>query len=354
MAQTVDIPTQLIIEHGAIDHLHRTDIYGWLEGRKIALISGTGETRKFTERIKEAVLPQAKDVQLLPAQDNALETINAIEREVLEAGSDMIIGVGGGRALDVAKVVGTRSNVTVLLMPTAVSNDAICSPVAVIKMSKRTSIGVHMPSAVIVDLDVLASSPERLVRAGIGDLISNRTALYDWDLAHRADQGKMYTFARLMANNAIEAFMNTIKSASLTETELLRALTESLVMSGIAMSVAGSSRPCSGSEHLISHALDYYCGGKALHGEQVAIGVLIAEYLQGRHHSEDNLRQYYKKLGLPLHYEQLGYTREEMWEAIRRAPTMRNRYTILNEYALTDAQIEQILTDVFPDESRLN
>jgi glycerol-1-phosphate dehydrogenase [NAD(P)+] len=353
MAKKVHIPVQLIIEHGAISNLPQTPVYDWLHTKKVLMVSGSGQTRQVTERVKAVIADHASDIQVLACQNNSLDTINEMERYVLEEPPDMIIGVGGGKALDVSKVVGTRSNVPVILFPTAISSDAICSPVAVIKMlNKSTSIGVKMPQAVIIDLDILSSCPHRLMSAGIGDLLSNKTALFDWYLAHKAGKEEMNTFANLMANNAVESFMNTLNQDELDRSRLLKVASESLIMSGIAMSIAGSSRPCSGSEHLISHALDYHCGAKALHGEQVAIGVLFCQYLQGQQERVEWLAPYYEKLGLPTHYEDLGYTREEMHRAIHMAPTMRNRYTIFNEVSLTDEEIDRILDIVFPVEAK--
>ncbi|GGE09764.1 glycerol dehydrogenase [Marinithermofilum abyssi] len=353
MAKKVHIPIQLIIEHGAIQKLPETQVFNWVEGKKVALVSGRGSTRKVTERIESVIADHVAESKFLCCENNTLDTINELEREVLEDTPDIIIGVGGGKALDVSKVVGTRSNVPVILFPTAISSDAICSPVAVIKMlNKSTSIGVKMPQAVIIDLDILSSCPPRLMSAGIGDLLSNKTALFDWKLAHYAKKEEMNTFAGLMANNAVESFMNTLNHPDVDRSEMIKVASESLIMSGIAMSIAGSSRPCSGSEHLISHALDYHCGGKALHGEQVAIGVLVAQYLQGQRSKVESLLPYYEKLGLPTHYEDLGYTREEMHRAIRMAPTMRDRYTILNEFELTDEFIDHILDEVYPIEAK--
>ncbi|PTM57475.1 iron-containing alcohol dehydrogenase family protein [Desmospora activa] len=352
MTKKVHIPVQLIIEHGAIPNLPQSPVFDWLKGQKVLMVSGSGKTRRVTEQVQEVIVGHAATVQVLTCQSNSLDTINELERHVLEDPPDIIIGAGGGKALDVSKVVGTRSNVPVILFPTAISSDAICSPVAVIKMlNKSTSIGVKMPQAVIIDLDVLSSCPPRLMSAGIGDLLSNKTALFDWHLAHRAGKEEMNTFANLMANNAVESFMNTLNQDEYDES-LLKVASEALIMSGIAMSIAGSSRPCSGSEHLISHALDYHCGAKALHGEQVAIGVLFSQYLQGRVKRIEWLAPYYEKLGLPTHYEDLGYTREEMHRAIQMAPSMRNRYTILNEVELTDEEIDRILDEVYPVEAK--
>ncbi|MFD1396100.1 iron-containing alcohol dehydrogenase family protein [Kroppenstedtia eburnea] len=353
MTIKVRIPVQLIIEHKAIPHLYKTEVYEWIKEKKVALVSGSGKTRAVTHDIVEVISGQASRIQVMSCENNSLDTINELERMVLEDPPDIIFGVGGGKALDVSKVVGTRSNVPVVLFPTAISSDAICSPVAVIKMlNKSTSIGVKMPQGVVIDLDLLASSPPRLMSAGIGDLLSNKSALFDWRLAHAAGKEEMNTFANLMANNAVDSFLNLINRPEVDSSRMIKGAAESLIMSGIAMSIAGSSRPCSGSEHLISHALDYHCGGKALHGEQVALGVLFSEYLQGQREQVEKLGPIYEKLGLPAHYEDLGYTREEMHRAIRKAPSMRNRYTILNEFELTDESIDQILDEVYPEQAK--
>ncbi len=353
MTIKVRIPSQLIIEHKAIPHLYKTEIYEWIKNKQVALISGKGKTRVITEQIIEVISGQASRIQVMSCENNTFETINELERKLLEDTPDLIFGIGGGKALDVSKVVGTRSNVPVVLFPTAISSDAICSPIAVIKMmNTSTSIGVRMPQGVVIDLDLLTSCPTRLVSAGIGDLLSNKSALFDWQLAHKAGKEEMNTFSSLIANNAVDSFLNLLNQPEISRSRLMKGTAESLIMSGIAMSIAGSSRPCSGSEHLISHALDYHCGGKALHGEQVALALLFTEHLQGQYESVERLAPYYEKLGLPAHYEDLGYTREEMHRAIRKAPSMRDRYTILNEFDLTDQFIDQVLDEVYPESAK--
>lgn len=156
MTIKVRIPVQLIIEHKAIPHLYKTEIYEWIKDKKVALISGNGKTRAVTQDIIEVISGQASRIQVMSCENNSLDTINELERIVLEDPPEIILGVGGGKSLDVSKVVGTRSNIPVVLFPTAISSDAICSPVAVVKMlNKSTSIGVKMPQGVVIDLDLL-------------------------------------------------------------------------------------------------------------------------------------------------------------------------------------------------------
>lgn len=349
MAKGVALPTYMLIEWGAINRLRQTDIYAWLEDRKVVLISGTGHTRLISKRLQTEMNGQKTQMKSFACANNSMRTIDELVSRIQKNETEVIMAIGGGKVLDVAKMAGTRTNIPVILIPTAISSDAICSPIAVIRMNEATnvSIGVQMPKAVIIDLEIITASPPRLLVAGIGDLLSNKTAIVDWKLAEQAKQDQVNTLASIMATQAVEAFLHSVNRRTTKREALLQTAAHSLISSGIAMAIAGSSRPCSGSEHLISHALDHYCGGKALHGEQVAIGILLAEYLQGQHTTDDNLRQYFQYLGLPLHYKELGYTEEELSYAIRMAPTIRERYTVLNEYPLTDRQIDHLLKEVF-------
>lgn len=350
MSNKMELPTYLIYEHKAFERLYGSEIVEALADRRVVVISGSGSTRKISEQLIVELKLQPAQLKALYCEDNTLWTIDGLEIESRLENAELIIGVGGGKVLDVSKVVGTRMNVPVMLVPTALSCDAVCSPVASVRVNqtKSISIEVGMPWAVVIDLDIVDCSPRRLFCSGIGDLLSNKTALVDWKLAHQVKKEKMNAVSCLIANNAVDTFLNTVNQNNISRETLLQVTVESLIMSGIAMAIAGSSRPCSGSEHLISHALDNYCGGKALHGEQVAVGMLISEYLQGDHKSENNMRQHFKQLGLPTHYKELGYTKDEMCLAIHKAPTIRNRYTVLNEIELTTKQINYVLDEVFP------
>jgi glycerol-1-phosphate dehydrogenase [NAD(P)+] len=349
LPRKVEIPTYLMNECGAINRLSQSDIYRLLEKRKVAVICGNGHSKKISNELIKKIIFGVYEVKILYCKDNTMESVEMLDKEILKHSPDIIIGIGGGKILDVSKWLGTRFIIPFILFPTTISSDAICSPIAVLRRNSTQSISVkvNMPNAIVIDLDILVSSPRRLILAGIGDLLSNKTALFDWKLAHQAIKEEWNPIASIVAHQAVESFLAKINTHGSSQTGFIEAATNSLIMCGIAMSIAGSSRPCSGSEHLISHALDHYCGAKALHGEQVAIGLLIAEYLQGKHHSEESLKPYFHLLGIPTDYRELGYTREEMHFAFQKAPTLRERYTILNEYKLCDKQIDLILDEVF-------
>src|SRR5204862_6677297 len=120
-------------------------------------------------------------------------------------------------------------------------------------------------------------------------------------------------------------------------------LANGLLLSGLAMAAAGTSRPCSGAEHLVSHSLDLLLGSHAaLHGEQVALGCLVSA---AAHRSPllDTLHGLFARLGLPRHPADLGIEDDLMREAITRAPATRpDRHTILSEIAHDDAAVAAV------------
>lgn len=183
---------------------------------------------------------------------------------------------------------------------TTLTDDGLASPVAVLEGDRRKgSYGVPLPIAVIVDLDFVARSPVRHTRSGIGDALSN-----------------------------------------------LSALAEGLLLSGIAMSVAGSSRPCSGACHEISHAIDSLFPGTGYHGERVAVGALFAGFLRGDR-SLGQVDECFRRYGVPRVPKDLWLQTDQFAEAVAKAPSTRpDRYTIL-EYLDMDAAAVRARVDEF-------
>ena len=194
------------------------------------------------------------------------------------AGSyDAVVGIGGGRTLDVAKYAATRPALPMVAVATNLAHDGICSPVARWSTTGgKGSFGVAMPIAVVVDLDYVRAAPRAMVRAGIGDVLSNLSAIEDWRLAERERgepvDGLAVTFARDGGRGG--AAPHRTRSTTTTSST---ALAEALVLSGMAMAAAGiSAGPCSGACHEILHAIDALYPGTANHGELAGVGALFA------------------------------------------------------------------------------
>jgi glycerol-1-phosphate dehydrogenase [NAD(P)+] len=265
-------------------------------------------------------------------------------RNVIHKSSiDLILAVGGGKVIDTAKYTAYLEDINFISIPTVLSNDGIASPIAVID---GKSLGAIPPFGVIADLKIMQSAPLKHIRAGIGDLISNLSATEDWRIAYNDRKEKLNGYAILLSESASELILNG-EIENLKSITFLDKLVRGLLLSGIAMSIAESSRPCSGGEHEISHAIDILFPGKSLHGEQVAVGSLFTLYLQ-KNRNYEIVKKFLKKCGLCDNYSQLGLSLEEFVDVIYFAPkTREGRYTILEKLNLTKKEIKEKVKEVF-------
>jgi glycerol-1-phosphate dehydrogenase [NAD(P)+] len=221
---------------------------------------------------------------------------------------------------------------------TNLAHDGIASPVASLEHAGRKgSYGVHIPIAVVVDLDYVRTCPPEQLRSGVGDALSNLSALADWDLAARERGEPLDGLAVAFARSGADSLLH--RTDALGSDGFLTALAEALVLSGLAMAVAGSSRPCSGACHEISHAIDALYPEKATHGEQVAVGALFASFLR-----EDGMLEALDSAlarhGVPRLPRDLGLTDEEFAAAVAHAPSTRpERYTILEHLDMDEGEI---------------
>jgi len=297
-------------------------------------------TMPQTGSLAERTAAGFKDARIHEIQDNSYPQVEKIEKVIDELKPDVLIGVGGGRVIDVAKFAGSRRMLPVVNVPTSLSNDGISSPISVIRFRKGTrSVGVNIPTAVLVDLEAVSSAPLRNLRAGVGDLLSNVSATNDWLLAYRKTAEHYDTVAALLARQSALAMLSQ-EQVDFTDPAFLRALAEGLMLSGIAMGIAGTSRPCSGAEHLLSHALDeLYPKKESLHGEQVAMFALFTSILQ-EEPTRQKQAEFLQANDLLASPEDVGIDLAGFMKLVTHAPSTRpGRYTVLDE--TSEADIEQ-------------
>lgn len=268
-------------------------------------------------------------------------TVDRIIGRIRSHRAGLVIGYGGGKVLDVAKLAAGRSRTKFLSFPTILSNDGIASPVAVIKDDESIPVShlTRPPWGVIVDVGVVKRAPIRHLRAGIGDLVSNLSAVFDARLAKRRHAGYVDDYALSLAE-AGPALLIELGRHGIKHPEFLKRLTEGLAQSGLAMGIAGSSQPASGSEHKISHSLDRFLPwARNLHGEQVGIACLFTMALQGNRYLE-RVRRFYRRIGFPQRLAYLGLSPDVFVRVVQGAPRMRpERYTILEELKPKDEEI---------------
>jgi glycerol-1-phosphate dehydrogenase [NAD(P)+] len=264
----------------------------------------------------------------------------------LRAGSyEAVAGIGGGQTIDVTKFAAHMAGIPMVAVTTSLSHDGICSPISTLRHKTGTgSHGVAMPVAVIVDLDRVRSAPGLLAIAGIGDVVADLSAVADWELA-AADLGeKVDGLAVAMARSAAHAVLHQPGYAR--SDEFLTVLAESLILSGMAMAVAGSSRPGSGSEHEIMHAINQLYPGTGSHGELAGVGTLFCTFLRGDAGHTELVSACLARHGLPRTPAELGLSQAEFAQAVAFAPATRpGRYTILERLDLTEAEIAGRIQD---------
>lgn len=301
----------------------------------MAVVVGPGQG----DEIVATVRPALENAEVFAVEGGTVEAGLELTNGLRAGSFDAVVGIGGGRTLDVAKYAAGLAGLPMVSVATNLSHDGIASPVASLEHDGRKgSYGVHGPIAVVVDLDYVRRSPPEQLRAGIGDALSNLSALADWELAGRERGEQVDGLAAAFARAGAESLLT--RADDLLSDTFLRALAEALVLSGLAMAAAGSSRPCSGACHEISHAIDALFPGRAQHGTQVAVGALFASFLRDDPHLQelDAALRRYEVARLPA---DLGLTDEEFAAAVAHGPSTRpDRFTVLEHLDLEGAEVE--------------
>lgn len=333
----------LKISSGSINNVSSA-LAGSVGGGKILYVSDAVVNRMFGDLVKR----QLKDVGHITedlVDNNTIAYAMTIAEHILTNDIKCIVGLGGGKVLDVCKYAAYIAKIQLLSIPTTMANDGIASPIAVLKGrdNKPKSLGAAVPSMLLLDTDLILNSPESLIKAGIGDTISNYTALMDWDFACAKHKDDMNGYAYLMSKTSLDIMMKTQYNSICKD--FINVLANSLVLSGIAMDFAGSSRPVSGSEHLFSHALDYYGTMHNLHGIQVALGTVAVLKIIGADYSR--VVEYLSKFKVDINPRRLGIDESTFVYCIQNATTMRNnRYTHLNEADLRTQKLIKIYNEL--------
>ena len=289
------------------------------------------------KRTVEALEKSDFGVEVVKVKDASMESVEMVQERI--ANASVVLGVGGGKIIDVAKLASTNAHNYFISVPTTASHDGIASPMASIKNDiGSVSKSANSPMAVVADTGIINDSPFRLIASGCADIVSNYTAIKDWKLAYRLRNEPYSESAAALS----EMTAKLIIKSSITEglEESARIVVKSLFSSGMALSIAGSSRPASGSEHLFSHALDRVAKKHALHGEQCGVGTIMMMHLHGG--DWRSIQNILKTIGAPTTAAELGVDDDEIIEALTIAHTIRpERYTILGDNGLTrDAAIK--------------
>lgn len=324
----IAIPSILKVGKGALKNIGSYIKSGGLE--KAVIYFGNGLIDMFGEDVMESL--KKSGVTVLEYRElDSIKIEDIVELAFsIDNKAQVIVGLGGGKVIDAAKYAAYLRKLPFLSVPTSSSSDGFSSASASLTVNgRRASVPARMAYGIIADTDVIKSAPEKFLYSGIGDMVSKITALYDW--AYEAEKGcsEINDFAVMIAKKAVNSFVRT-PFQDIHEDLFLRELLDSLAMSGVANEIAGSSAPTSGSEHLISHALDKMLEQPQLHGIQVGIATYLMSRVQN--HRFERVNTIFTDTGFWDYVRTLGLRQEDYERAIDMAPSIKPfRHTYLHE-----------------------
>jgi glycerol-1-phosphate dehydrogenase [NAD(P)+] len=331
----MQLPREVIVGNGAIEHV--AEISRRLGFTESALIIAGSTTYDVAgKKVKELLEQQQKmKVATFLVETATAEDVSTVVDEIRKLRPQIVFGIGGGTKIDVAKCSSAQKEIPFISVPTTASHDGIASPFSSIKGSKMPySVVAQAPLAIIADTNIIMQSPWRFTISGCGDVIAKFTSVRDWQLAHEEKDEYYGGYAASLALMSAKHVMQNVETMQKENEEGLRVLMEALISCGVSMSIAGSSRPCSGAEHLFSHALDMTNPNHALHGEQCGVGAIMMSYLHGANWKR--IREVLKRLGAPTNAYELGVEKGDILQALKTAASMRpERYTVLNKLRLS-------------------
>ncbi len=311
----------------------------------VAVISGNTVKARVGKECVEALDSSSLKHKWIETPNASMNDIISAQSLVRKEQPNFIVGVGGGRSVDVAKMISFNLNIPFISVPTSASHDGISSPFVSIRgRDKPYSLKAHAPIGVIADIKLISEAPYRLQASGCGDLIGKITAVKDWELARDDNNEYFGSYAANLANMSAKIIIEN--SSKLSFRANIRTIVEALISAGVASCIAGSSRPCSGSEHLFSHALEYVaktnCG---LHGERVGIGTIMMSKIHGLDHAV--IIKTLQNIKAPTTAKEIDVTEDQIIQSLLIAQSLRpERYTILNKIKMDKGSAREIAKSV--------
>lgn len=337
----MQLPREVIVGEGTIELVAKVSKrLGFTDS---ALIIAGSKTYDVAGKTVKALLEEeGLKVNVFIVDGATVKNVRAAEEKISIHKPQVVFGVGGGTKIDVAKLSSAHQEIPFISVPTTASHDGIASPLSSIKgFEKPYSVMAQSPLAIIADTNIIMRSPWRFTISGCGDIIAKLTAVEDWKLAHKEKNEYYGNYAASLALMSAKIVMQNADLIKPDNEEGVRVLIEALISCGVSMSIAGSSRPCSGSEHLFSHAIDLIKRNHALHGEQCGVGTILMAYLHRINWRR--VRETLRKLKAPTSAKELGLERDEVVKALTVAATLRpERYTILNKVNFDSAAYERL------------
>ncbi|MEO9321126.1 MAG: NAD(P)-dependent glycerol-1-phosphate dehydrogenase [Nitrososphaera sp.] len=316
--------------------------------RNIAIISGRTVKSRAGAQLEQSLASESLSCSWYIVTDASMDTVLKLREKIGDGNApDIVIGFGGGRSVDIAKMTAFKISRPFVSVPTSASHDGISSPfVSVRGTDKPHSIKANTPIGVLADTTLLSQAPPRLLAGGCGDLVAKLTAVKDWELARDSVGEYFGSYAANLASMSAEIILDNADRIVDRQGFGIRTVVEALISAGVAACIAGSSRPCSGAEHLFSHALEYVVGAECgLHGERVGLGTIMMAKLHGL--DWQKIVNALQKVGAPVRARDIGIGDEQVVKSLVAAQGLRpERYTILAREKIDSSAARQLAHSV--------
>ncbi|MFO8077272.1 MAG: NAD(P)-dependent glycerol-1-phosphate dehydrogenase [Thermoplasmatota archaeon] len=342
-SKTMVFPREIIVGHKTLSQV--AELIDRISKGNHALVITDKFTKKIAgNKISKTLQKAQYSVEEKTISAATISQVNKLINFAEQKEIDILLGVGGGSVIDVSKLASYELSKAFISIPTCASHDGIASPRASLKHQKGSvSKTATSPLAVLADTEIINKAPYRMLAAGCADVVSNIPAVLDWKLAFRLKNEEFSSHAAVLAETAAQLIIDHAEEIKPDVEKSVWFGVKAMIVSGVAMSVAGSTRPASGAEHMFSHMLDHLgprilLKGRSkkmpLHGEQCGIGAIMTMYLHGG--DWRMIRDTLKQIGAPTTSDEIGVSKKKIVEALIRATEIRpERYTILGEHGLT-------------------
>jgi glycerol dehydrogenase len=281
----------------------------------LALLDG-GVFEQMAPRIRDACTGHLELVLRRHGGECSPDEIDAAVQAAQAAGSGLVIGIGGGKVLDTAKLVAHELGQPVVIVPTIAASDAPCSALAIVYgpdgTTLRDQVLPRSPDLVLVDTEVIAQAPARMLAAGIGDALAT---WYEAESCRRSGAPNMMGSPGVPMAHAIAAYCRDVvwefAEAALAECDADRAgpALERIVEANILASGIGFESGGVAAAHAIHHGLcELDEVHHHLHGEKVAIGILAGLLLHEDMAEFERVRAFLERVRLPVRLSEIGIT----------------------------------------------